>query len=104
MLSYAGTGASAIWNVYRPNDTLLLADGLSVFRVEVPPSLYGVSLANSGIRRDTGCNVVAIERDGVTSGNPPITTVFQPGMRLVLIGDSADEGRFADIHRPARPR
>ena len=36
--------------------------------------------------------------------NPPITTVFQPGMRLVLIGDSADEGRFADIHRPARPR
>ncbi len=104
VLSYAGTGAAAIWNAYRPNDTLMLADGLSVFRVEVPASLYGVTLAASGIRRRTGCNVVAIERDGVTSGNPPSSTTFEPGMRLVLIGDRADEERFVEVHRPARRR
>lgn len=36
VLSYASTGAAAVWNHLRGNDTLVVADGLDVFRSTVP--------------------------------------------------------------------
>ena len=36
VLSYASLGASAIWNTLGPNDVLVLAEGLVVFRVPTP--------------------------------------------------------------------
>src|SRR3546814_5328556 len=35
VLSYASLGASAIWNALGPNDILVLAEGLVVFRLPV---------------------------------------------------------------------
>jgi hypothetical protein len=46
------------------NDTLVLAEGLDVFRVPVPASLAGRSLNDCAIRQVTGCNVVAIAHNG----------------------------------------
>lgn len=104
VLSYAATGAAAIWNQYRANDTLMVAENLHVFRVPVPPGLAGVTLAASGIRRSTGCNVVAIEHDGDVIGNPPSTMPFPGDAQLILIGDAEDESRFAAVHPPTRRR
>ena len=70
VLSYASTGAAAMWNQFRGNDTLVIAEGLDVFRSPVPPSLDGKTLAQSGIRASTGCNVVAIDKNGILEGNP----------------------------------
>jgi voltage-gated potassium channel len=94
VLSYASTGATAIWNRFRPNDILLVAEGLDLFRAPVPRALAETPLAETGIRRSTGCNVVAIEYDGTMTGNPEASMPLPSGGELVLIGDEKAEERF----------
>jgi len=95
VLSYASTGATAIWNRIRQNDTVVVSEGLSVFRRPVPRALEGATLGESHIRQQTGCNVVAIERGGDVRGNPGVDDTLPAGGRLVLVGDAAAEARFA---------
>lgn len=95
VLSYAATGAAAIWNRFRPDESLLLAEGLDVFRVPVPRSLVGYRLADSQIAENTGCQVVAV----VTAGQE-VQCPFDPrtpllaDAALILVGDDADQERF----------
>lgn len=108
VLSYASTGATAIWNHLHQNDTLLVAEGLNVFRRPVPPALAGRSLAEAHIRRDTGCNVVAVEIAGVMRGNPDATQPLPADGELILVGDANAEARFVEryhlTHRQRRRR
>jgi len=60
VMSYASMAASAIFNLLKPDDLLMLAEGLNIFRVVMPPSYVDKTLAESQIRSQTGCNVVAI--------------------------------------------
>jgi voltage-gated potassium channel len=98
VLSYASMGAAAIWNQFRGNDTLVVAEGLDVFRAPVPASMRGKTLADSQMRVETGCNVVAIDVDGVLIGNPGGDVVLGPETGLVLIGDAAAQARLAAIN------
>lgn len=98
VLSYASTGAAAIWNQFRGNDTLVIAEGLDVFRSPVPASMRGKTLATSGLRASTGCNLVAIELDGQLLGNPPADTVLAADAGLVLIGDITGQERLANLN------
>lgn len=103
VLSYASTGANALWNVLSAGNTLQLAEGLDVFRVPIPPELAGQSLAEARIRQDTGCTVVAIVDGGRFEVNPDVATPTPRGCELVLIGDDESEDRF--LHRyPTRVR
>jgi Trk K+ transport system NAD-binding subunit len=95
VLSYAATGATAIWNRFRENDTVMVVEGLNLFRTPVPRGLVGRTLAEAHLRRTTGCNVVAIERDGTVEANPSPTEPLPADARLVLVGDAEDEARFA---------
>jgi voltage-gated potassium channel len=104
VLSYAGTCSAAIWNAFRGQETLLIAEGLSVFRVTVPVQLAGKTLADAHIYRDTKCNVVAIERDGETEGNPDPHRPLPPDAMLVLIGTDEAEAAFAGTYTGRRPR
>jgi voltage-gated potassium channel len=94
VLSYASTGATAIWNQLGRNNTLVLAEGLDVFRVPVPRAIVGRSLIESRIREETGCNVVAVSRDGATDANPDPNNLLPPDGELIVIGDSESEQRF----------
>jgi Trk K+ transport system NAD-binding subunit len=111
VLSYASTGATAIWNRLGLNDTLVLAEGLDVFQVPVPASVAGRSLASAGVRKLTGCNVVAVVHDGVIETNPDPHAPVPTDGELVVIGDPASETKFmSEYHvtgdargrRPAR--
>jgi voltage-gated potassium channel len=104
VLSYASIGASAIWDRFRPDDTLVIAEGLSVFRVPVPPPLVGHTIADSDIRQDTGCNVVAIAEGGAVLGNPSSHTVLAKGAELLLIADEAGMARFTERYQSRRRR
>jgi Trk K+ transport system NAD-binding subunit len=104
VLSYASTGATAIWNRFRPNDMVVVAEGLSLFRRPVPPALAGRRLADTHLRRDTGCNVVAVERDGIVEANPEADAVLAPDADLVLIGDVEAERRYAERYGHAKRR
>ncbi len=97
VLSYASMGAAAVWNHFRGNDTLVVAEGLDVFRAQVPVSMRGKTLADSKMRAKTGCNVVAIDVDGVLVGNPGGDVLLGADTSLVLIGDAAAQARLADL-------
>ena len=96
VMSYASMGASAIVNVLEGGDVVMVAEGLDLFRVPVPPELRGVSLRKSGIRQETGCHVVAFQQaDGVHTNPPPDAALpAEPGSEIILVGTTADERRF----------
>lgn len=94
VLSYASTGATEVWNVLRGSSTLLLAEGLVLFRVPVPRSLVGRALVDTDLRGRTGCTVVGVVRDGVTSTEVTPDTRLPAGSEIVLVGTDDAEERF----------
>jgi voltage-gated potassium channel len=96
VMSYASMGSNAIYNVLEGDDVVMLAEGLDVFRHEVPAGLVGTRLLDCGIRERTGCSVVAIERGEDTLINPPAEYAFPAGVELILIGTTEGERRFVE--------
>jgi voltage-gated potassium channel len=96
VMSYATTGATTIYNLLRRIDILLLAEGLHIFRVDMPPELAGQRLGDSRIRQQTGCTVVAVGQADHFSCNPGHDAVLASASELVLIGDADAESRFLE--------
>ncbi len=94
VMSYASTGASSIFNILKRGSSILLAEGLDVFRVPVPKSLVGKSLAECRFRQRTGCNVVAIEREGKFDAKPSPSSILHEDSQLVIVGDAESESRY----------
>lgn len=94
VLSYASTGAMEAWNALRGNTTLLLAEGLVLFRAPVPDSLVGRTLADADLTGRTGCLLVGIAGGGHCSTELSPDTVLPLGADLILVGDAAAEERF----------
>jgi Trk K+ transport system NAD-binding subunit len=94
VMSYASMAASTILDVLRPNQLLLLEEGLEVFRATVHPLLGGMTLRDTQIREQTGCNVIAINSDGHTNLNPDPFVQLRTGDELILIGTSEAEESF----------
>ena len=81
-MSYASRGANAVFNHLEHSGTFMVAEGLDVFEVKMPASLVGKTIAESGIRRKTGCTT----HEG----------------QLILIGSPKGESRFLQTFaRPA---
>jgi voltage-gated potassium channel len=104
VLSYAGTGSAAIWNHLRGDETVLVAQGLNVFRTPIPKELAGRTLAEAHVLRRTSCNVVAVERNGVLEGNPDPHVPLPMSGELVLVGTDVAEARFSEEFPHARRR
>ena len=96
VMSYATTGATAISNLLKRVDILLVAEGLHVFRLDTPPALVGRCLAETDIRRATGCTVIAIGLHDHFDPNPDALRKLEAGSELVLIGDVEAESRFIE--------
>lgn len=96
VLSYASMGANSIFNELRGSDTLLLAEGVNLFHVQVPTSLAGRTIAESAIRAETGCTVIAIEFGGRRSINPPPDSLLLAGAKIMLVGTLEAEENFLD--------
>lgn len=102
VLSYAGTGSAAIWNQFRGDETLLVAQGLHVFRAAVPKALAGRTLAEAHLYRRTRCNVVAIDHGDRIEANPDAHAPLPSDGELVLVGTNVAESRFNDEFGVAR--
>jgi voltage-gated potassium channel len=94
VLSYASMGATAAWNELSPDSTLLLAEGLVVFRVPVPPSLAGRPLRSTAIPATTGCSLIGVARDGTCTTRVDVDEALPEEGDLILIGDEDAEERF----------
>ena len=96
--SYASMGANIVFNLLKRSDILMVAEGLNVFRVELPEHLEGRTLIESEIRQRTGCSVIAIQREVDGSDVHIIhfdpTEALREGDELVLIGNIESEETF----------
>jgi len=97
VMSYASMGANKVFNILRPDEILMLAEGLNVFKAVVPASLTGKTLAENQIRRKTGCNVIAIRSDGSFNVNPDPTVRLKQNEELILIGTAEAENEFKKV-------
>jgi voltage-gated potassium channel len=94
VLSYVPMEATAIFEIVRGGNILLLAEGLEVFTVRVPAPLVGKSIVECRLREDTGCNVFAVRTAGGGAMHPDIMAPLDPSTELILIADRDDEKRF----------
>jgi Trk K+ transport system NAD-binding subunit len=78
----------------KPDDVLMLAEGLNVFRADIHASLVGKSLVESQIRMQTGCSVIAINQDGKMVSNPDPSVRLSEKDELIMIGTDDAEKRF----------
>ncbi len=98
VLSYASIGATAIWNTLGLNDSLVLAEGLEMFRVPCPEAMAGRSLAETEVRRRTGCNIVAVSEGDEMVTNPDPNVPLSADAELVVIGDAVAQEQFLDAY------
>lgn len=98
VMSYASLAANTILNLLKPDEVLMLAEGLKVFRVGMPFSLVGKSLGESEIRMQTGCSVIAINHDGEMVSNPDPSVYFRENDELILIGTDDAEKLFLEMY------
>jgi len=97
VMSYESMGANTIFNLLNRSDILMVTEGLNVFKVKLPSSLAGKSLAESGIRSKTGCSVVAIDSGERTQFDLDPYQPLAEETEIILIGNMEAENSFFEI-------
>ena len=97
VISFASLGANTVFNMLQRSDILMIGEGLDIIRMKVPRPLIGKTIAESQIRRLTGCSIISAEHEGVTVINPEPHTVLEDGEEIVLIGTAEAENRFFKV-------
>ena len=94
VMSFASMGAHAVFNMLRRSDILMIAEGLSFFRLPVPRSLAGRSVGEATTFAGEGWTLVAVQEEGRTTIQPRPDTKLTEGMRMIVIGSEEAEERF----------
>jgi Trk K+ transport system NAD-binding subunit len=102
VMSHASMAANTLFNLLKPDELLMLAEGLNIFRVLVPPSYVNKSIGESRIRSQTGCNLVAVCDPEAMCVNPDPSFRLSEKNELILIGSEEAESRFFKIHSEMR--
>ena len=100
VLSYASMGANAIMSLLQRSNIMMVSEGLDAFAVQTPPVLAGKTLAETDIRGQTGCTVVALEQNGETAVNPDPELPLPADAELILIGTVAAQEMFFERFMP----
>ncbi|MFZ5766780.1 MAG: potassium channel family protein [Thermodesulfobacteriota bacterium] len=101
VMSSASMAANSIMNLLKPEQTLMAAEGLSIFRATPGPALAGKNLIESRIRALTGCSVVAITNlAGTLILNPDPTAPLEEKAEMLLIGTVDGEKQFLEHFPP----
>jgi K+/H+ antiporter YhaU regulatory subunit KhtT len=86
-----------IFNLLQRSDVVMVAEGLDVFRVQVPHGLARKTIVESGIRQRTGCTVIALSTDSSMQINPDPATSLPAGGEMILIGTVEEENQFLQL-------
>lgn len=103
VMSHASMGANTIFNLLRRSDIEMLAEGLDIFRLAVPPPLSGKSIAAAAVRERTGCTVIALITAQGTEVNPDPLRELPADAELLMIGTVENEARFLKAFPGPRP-
>ncbi len=92
--SFASMGATSMFNLLHRSRIVSIAEGLDVFRLEVPQSLTAKTIADSCVREETGCTIVAVRDDNGLQINPPADMELAAGREMILVGSPESERLF----------
>ncbi|WP_228527920.1 potassium channel family protein [Pararhodonellum marinum] len=98
VMSYATMGANTILNLLQRSNVLMVAEGLDLIRVRVPKQLSGKTIAESSIRKETGCTIIAIHTGEGIQINPEPDMILTEDTEIILIGTVASENEFFKIY------
>lgn len=85
-------------SILNNRELVVLGEGVDLFTRELPPSLHGKTLAESGIGAQTGLNVVAVKHNGtiVTRLAPDLR--LKEGDELVMVGSDEQVDAFVTTY------
>ena len=98
VLSYATLGAEAILSISRGQELTILGEGFSLFITQVPDSLAGKSLSESGIGAKTGLSVIAIKEAAEVLTLLTAQTTLLKGAEIVMLGNSEMRNAFNEVY------
>jgi len=87
-----------IFNFMTRGDILMLAEGLDLFRVEVPESLVGKTVIETSVREKTGCTVIAIDDGKKTTTLPDPNQPLERNTEMIMIGNAEAERQFLELY------
>ena len=94
VMSQSSFTANTLMNLLQPEQVFMLTEGLTVFRAKPSENLVGKNLIDSGIRKITGCNIVAFYSDDHMLIPPPPTHIIRHEDELIVIGTEEEAGLF----------
>jgi Trk K+ transport system NAD-binding subunit len=100
VMSYASMGANTIVNLLSRSHIMMVAEGLDIFEVKVPPELAGKAIAEADVRRETGCTIIALDTPQGMQINPDPAERLPAGADMILIGTVQSENRFLKLYGP----
>ena len=95
VLSYTSLGVESIMSLASGDATLILGEGVRLYELDVPPSLAGKRLSQTGIGSRTGLSVVAMEQGDRLTTQLTAETLLPPKGKLLMLGSSEQRERFA---------
>lgn len=98
VLSYASLGTEAVLSILKGKELIVLGEGVNLFAVPLPGSLYRKTLAQTEIGARTGLTVIALRQDGSVLTHLSSDTVLTPETELVMLGDPEQRRQFMDIY------
>ncbi len=102
VMSHGSIATNTIINLLKPDELLMLSEGLSVVSMDVPQSLAGKSVAESYIRRHTGCSVIGVKNGEETHLNPDPSIVLRENSELIIICTDESHKRFLTRYPAAK--
>lgn len=97
MLSYDSLGVEGVFAILQGKELIMLGEGVDLFSMALPVSLYNKTLAETGIGARTGLNVVGIQHNGEVRTKLSAATVLEPGAELLMLGSIQQRQQFVDI-------
>ncbi|MBW2373510.1 MAG: NAD-binding protein [Deltaproteobacteria bacterium] len=97
VMSYASMGANTMLNMLKRGEILMLAEGLDLFKLPMPKSLAGRSVAEAQVRERSGVSIVAVIQGDDIQVNPDPLVPLPDEAEILLIGSEEAEAGFLDI-------
>lgn len=98
VMSQSSFTANTLMNLLQPEQVFMLTEGLTVFRAAPAKHLIGKDLIESGIRRKTGCNIVAFYSNEHMLIPPPPTYKITSKDELIVIGTEEEAAVFRSLY------
>ena len=96
VLSYSTLGAEAVLSLLQGRELVILGEGVDLFAVDLPASLQGKTLEQTGIGSRTGLSVVAVSQNGQLVTSLQSSMRLAPGAELIMLGSVQQRQAFTD--------